>query len=124
MLNDGAGNDGGELLSQLLQVRTRRVVLIGRGLLREPQGPLPLRHRGVREFRRQARERNRIAGVQGRLVLPELLHASRDLIRGATTERFTHRLDGGPFAGGHQGTRGALDLGVGHGWGHFNKGII
>jgi hypothetical protein len=37
------------------------------------------------------------------------------VIGGPTAERFTHRLDGGPFAGGHQRTRGTLNLGVGDG---------
>lgn len=169
MLNDGAGNDGGELLSQLLElyfeirnpglarpqlgairgeflhqdihvlprigerafahargqipfllpqfhgvsvnlgvaaqlveVRARRAVLdLGR-LQGESQRLFPLRNRGVRKLGGQSGEGDGIARVQCRLVLPELLHAGRDVIGGAAAERLAHGFNRGPFARGHQ----------------------
>lgn len=112
------------LPTYLLKVRPRGVVLIGRGLLREPQRLLPLRDGGIRKLRRQAGKRNRIAGVQGGLILPEALEGGAEVIGRAAAEGFTQGLNGGAFAGGHQGARGALDLGVGHGRASIAGGSI
>ena len=71
---------------QFLEARARRAVFDLSRLQREPKCLIPLRDRGVRKLRGQSGEGDGVARVQRRLVLPERLHAGRDVIRGAAAE--------------------------------------
>jgi hypothetical protein len=70
----------------LFEVRARRAIFDLGHLLGEPQRLFPLCDRGVRKFRGKSGEGDGVASVQRRLVLLELLHAGRDVIRGAAAE--------------------------------------
>jgi hypothetical protein len=66
--------------AQFPRCRSRRTVLLARGLLGEPER-LPLRDRSVRDIWRQPSERHGIAGSQGRLVFPEPPQGLGEVIR-------------------------------------------
>jgi hypothetical protein len=101
--------------TQLLEVGSRRAVLVLCGLLREPQRLFPLRNGRISKLWREARESQRITGVERGLILPEPLHAFGDVIGGAAPQVLEDRFARRALASRHHRARGTLDLGVGDG---------